>query len=343
MSTKNLDKGSLGRLSLFMLLSLLIHAAAGAFLLTVGPAGRLLFHEMGMPGRAGRREPIVVDVVELPPGPKGRAPEVITRFADRSQTVKRETYPLKKPSIIIRPSGSQAKTKGGALAGPRPPRRKAEDGSEREGLKAAAALKPGDAPVAARPDIDIINEVKGDGITVQPPRPPEAASQEGPGPSGPGAGGAGGEGGEAGKPGLASRPSLILPEEKIAELERRYESEEGKGEVGKTLQLNTSELRYQKYLVNMKNKIQLYWEYPQLAARNGWEGRLQINFTIRKDGSIGDILLVKSSNYPALDDAAVTALKLASPFPPFPETFGIEQINIKGQFEYSIVYAMPQR
>ena len=102
-------------------------------------------------------------------------------------------------------------------------------------------------------------------------------------------------------------------------------------------------MRYQKYLVNMKNKIQLYWEYPQLAARNGWEGRLQINFTIRKDGSIGDILLVKSSNYPALDDAAVTALKLASPFPPFPETFGIEQINIKGQFEYSIVYAMPQR
>lgn len=149
--------------------------------------------------------------------------------------------------------------------------------------------------------------------------------------------------GGAGGAGAPSRPVLILPQESIAEIEKRYESEETKGEVGKTLQLNTSELRYQRYLVGMKNRIELYWDYPEAAAKNGWQGKLQIDFAVLKDGSIGEITLIRSSNYPALDDAAMTALKLAAPFPPFPENFGIERINIRGQFEYSIIYKIPYR
>ncbi|MBI5970527.1 MAG: energy transducer TonB [Deltaproteobacteria bacterium] len=145
-----------------------------------------------------------------------------------------------------------------------------------------------------------------------------------------------GKTGDATKTVPAQRPSLFPSEERLGELERRYEAEAPAGEQGKTLSLNTSELRYQKYLINMKNRIELKWEYPFAASRNGWQGNLQIDFTINKDGTVADIKLVKSSNYPVLDDAAITALRLASPFPPFPAGFSVEEINIKGQFSYII-------
>ncbi|MFQ5466069.1 MAG: energy transducer TonB, partial [Thermodesulfobacteriota bacterium] len=100
--------------------------------------------------------------------------------------------------------------------------------------------------------------------------------------------------------------------------------------------LNTSELKYQSYILNMKRKIELRWRYPEMAVANGWQGILSIDFSINRDGSLGDVVVKKSSGYPVLDDAAVTALRLAGPYPPFPEDFFVERINIKAQFEYLI-------
>ncbi|MEE9613809.1 MAG: energy transducer TonB, partial [Thermodesulfobacteriota bacterium] len=103
------------------------------------------------------------------------------------------------------------------------------------------------------------------------------------------------------------------------------------------LALNTSELKYHKYLMNMKRRIEFYWDYPPSAVRNGEQGRLKIDFTIDRDGSVGDIKVVKSSGYPPLDDAAVTAIRLASPFNPFPENFEIERVSIHGRFVYNLI------
>ena len=108
---------------------------------------------------------------------------------------------------------------------------------------------------------------------------------------------------------------------------------------GMTLLLNTSEFKYQKYFMNVKKRIEFYWEYPPLAARKGQQGRLNIDFVIHKDGTIevGDIDIIKSSNYPILDDAATTALRLASPFNAFPEDFDVEKITVHGSFEYTLI------
>lgn len=141
----------------------------------------------------------------------------------------------------------------------------------------------------------------------------------------------------------ATRPELFPSRTRLSELERRYAAESPKGEKGKTLQLNTSELKFQRYLLGMKNRIEGRWVYPELAVRNGWQGSLYISFVIRKDGSVSDIKLEKSSNYPALDDAAITAIRLAASFPPFPENFDIEEINIKGHFVYDILESPAER
>ncbi|WKZ32965.1 MAG: energy transducer TonB [Thermodesulfobacteriota bacterium] len=137
--------------------------------------------------------------------------------------------------------------------------------------------------------------------------------------------------------GEQKRPSLFPSDERIAELTRNYEAGTHEKETGKTLQLNTAELKYQKYLLDMKRKIEFYWDYPALAARNGWQGSLFINFTINRDGTVSGVRLERSSGYPMLDDAAITAIRLAAPFPPFPADFTVEDLSIKGQFQYHIV------
>lgn len=105
---------------------------------------------------------------------------------------------------------------------------------------------------------------------------------------------------------------------------------------GKELIVNTKEFKYWAYLQKMKQKIELVWEYPEYARSRGIGGSLKIHFSIDKTGKIETINLVSSSGVKILDDAAIKALKDASPFPPFPETWDISKLNIDGTFIYQI-------
>lgn len=129
---------------------------------------------------------------------------------------------------------------------------------------------------------------------------------------------------------------LFPSQERLTELEREYQSKTEGVEEGKTLSLDTSEFRYESYLTGIKRKIELVWRYPDVAARAGQQGRLELRFTIRKDGGLEGIRLIKSSGYPILDDEALSAVRLAAPFSPFPKGFNVERINIVATFEYII-------
>jgi len=137
-------------------------------------------------------------------------------------------------------------------------------------------------------------------------------------------------------PAARFRPNLLLSDSKVSELSRRYQGS-GPHTKSKTLMLNTTEIKYQKYLIELRHKIEQYWEYPRSAAMRGWEGKLFIDFTIKRDGTISDIRLSRSSRYPILDDAAITALKLSSPFTTFPKNFEIDELKIHGQFVYNLI------
>ncbi len=137
-------------------------------------------------------------------------------------------------------------------------------------------------------------------------------------------------------PAKPKRPNLLLSDTRLSELSRKYQGS-GPQTKSKTLRLNTSELKYQVYLIELRHKIEQYWEYPRTAAMRGWEGKLFIDFTVRRDGTLSDIRLVRSSRYPVLDDAAITALKLAAPFAGFPKDFDIDEIKVHGQFVYTLI------
>lgn len=283
---------------IFLILSALMHAGIWGALRLLPSGGRTLPQI--------QKPPIMVDVVDLPPAALGELSPIkkpSAYGAQREQSVKKESWPEPKPRILI-----PAQTHKTAPAEPARPARNVQKPTIGSGQAVKeTGLGPVEEPVKAEEAQKASETTKERAVEA-----PKAA--EGP-----------------------KRPALFPTDDRIAELARKYETDAPKGEVGKTLSLNTSELRYQKYLMDMKSRIEFYWEYPSLAARNGWQGNLKINFKINKDGSVSDVSLERSSGYPMLDDAAMTAVRLAAPFPPFPGNFTIDDLNIKGLFTYHLL------
>lgn len=59
--------------------------------------------------------------------------------------------------------------------------------------------------------------------------------------------------------------------------------------------------------------------YPKIARRMGWSGEVHVSFLLKMDGTVDEVLIVKSCGFPVLDKSAVKTIEKASPFPN-PET-----------------------
>ncbi|GIW46557.1 MAG: protein TonB [Deltaproteobacteria bacterium] len=105
-----------------------------------------------------------------------------------------------------------------------------------------------------------------------------------------------------------------------------------------TVDLSTTEFKYLSYFLKIKRQIEGVWNYPEISRLRGEQGELFLIFTIRKDGQLEDIKLINSSGYSRLDEEAIRAIKVASPFSPFPESWGLERLNIRAVFRYEIRY-----
>ena len=86
----------------------------------------------------------------------------------------------------------------------------------------------------------------------------------------------------------------------------------------------TAELRgatqsFTEFLQSVREKIKRSQRYPR-SVRNLADGsEAQVQFTIRRDGSLIDAKVVASSGSKSLDAAALSAVRDAAPFPSFPE------------------------
>jgi protein TonB len=59
-------------------------------------------------------------------------------------------------------------------------------------------------------------------------------------------------------------------------------------------------------------------KYPVIARKNGWEGRVDVSFIIKKNGHIENLTVSSSCGFKALDESALAAVRAAVPFPPPP-------------------------
>lgn len=111
---------------------------------------------------------------------------------------------------------------------------------------------------------------------------------------------------------------------------------EGSRKKDDAITFDTKEYRYAGYMRKLKEKIESIWQYPPEARQRKLYGDLKLRFTIKKDGRLGSIELVRTSGYKTLDDAAIRALKEGEPYWPLPDEWGMDSYTILGHFVYTM-------
>ncbi|MBI4685368.1 MAG: energy transducer TonB [Nitrospirae bacterium] len=127
---------------------------------------------------------------------------------------------------------------------------------------------------------------------------------------------------------------IDLLDKEVVERIAQKEAEENKGNNAVTF--DAKEFKFYGYMKHLREKIEGIWKYPSEAAMKGIYGDLYISFTIKKDGTLGAVELLRTSGHKDLDDAAVKALRDAVPYWPLPDEWKKDGLTITGHFLYSL-------
>jgi protein TonB len=93
------------------------------------------------------------------------------------------------------------------------------------------------------------------------------------------------------------------------------------------------------YLAGWKRKVERVGtlHFPSIARNAGLSGSPVIEVEIGADGRLTGATVRRSSGYDALDEAALTILKLASPFDPFPVDLAAEYAQLRFAYQWEFV------
>jgi len=102
---------------------------------------------------------------------------------------------------------------------------------------------------------------------------------------------------------------------------------------------NTRESRIAPYLDSWKRKVERLGtvKFPMAARQSELQGNPVLEVVIRSDGSVEQIVVRRSSGHKELDQAALTILKLASPFDAFPPALKQDFDQLRFAYEWQFV------
>lgn len=82
----------------------------------------------------------------------------------------------------------------------------------------------------------------------------------------------------------------------------------------------TQEFRFARYIEDWRHKIERIGElnYPQAARDQRMYGSLVVTVSVKADGALEKVEINRSSGQKVLDEAALSIVRLAAPFAPFP-------------------------
>jgi protein TonB len=100
---------------------------------------------------------------------------------------------------------------------------------------------------------------------------------------------------------------------------------------------NTRESKLAPYLDAWRRKIERLGtlNFPQIA-RNG-AGNPILEVSIRRDGSLGEAIVKRSSGRKEIDQAALSILRLAAPFDPFPKELSKQYDELRFAYEWQFL------
>ena len=94
---------------------------------------------------------------------------------------------------------------------------------------------------------------------------------------------------------------------------------------------------FKPYLIRVLAAVRRNWfsVIPE-SVRFGRQGRVVIQFSISKAGSVPKLVIANASGTEALDRAAVAGISASNPFPPLPPEFKGDQIRVQLVFSYNV-------
>ncbi|HLL26417.1 MAG TPA: TonB family protein [Xanthobacteraceae bacterium] len=90
------------------------------------------------------------------------------------------------------------------------------------------------------------------------------------------------------------------------------------------------------YQAEVLAHLQRYRIYPPEAKSRGITGTAVVRFALASNGSVISASLARGSGASTLDDAALSMVRRASPFPPFPPGFGRSQMDFAAPIRFDL-------
>ncbi len=105
----------------------------------------------------------------------------------------------------------------------------------------------------------------------------------------------------------------------------------------KFISASTREYEYAAYMRAWVGQVERVGNanYPEKARAQKLTGRLVMTVTLRRDGTVANVVINKKSPYPVLDLAAIRIVELAQPYPVLPKTAeNIDELLITRTWEF---------
>ena len=90
------------------------------------------------------------------------------------------------------------------------------------------------------------------------------------------------------------------------------------------------------YIGQVQRIIEGAKKYPEASRRAGREGKVKVQFTIFRDGKVGDIKLLTKTPYPNLNKEAMDAVERAAPFSGLPDAYGEKSVSLILPFRFEL-------
>lgn len=102
-----------------------------------------------------------------------------------------------------------------------------------------------------------------------------------------------------------------------------------------TAEIEATDFPYAWYLNLLRTKIGEAWDPPASRLLAGRANQVIIRFHLGRDGSVSDVEVEVVSGAPGLDSSARRAVDRAQPFPPLPEGYPEDSVEIAVRFTVS--------
>lgn len=90
------------------------------------------------------------------------------------------------------------------------------------------------------------------------------------------------------------------------------------------------------YLDRLRRHIRRFMVYPEVAKKQKQQGEGVMTVLLRRDGTVVDVWIARSSGYPTLDQAALKAVRDSSRVPPFPDRSPNAEAEIDLPFDFHL-------